>query len=196
MLQEYSGGVETPDENGPFPEQGFAPNLDGSQDPYVMNCKYVDLYTVKGKVVGYSAKDHVIISEARPVDHLRVRSRQIGIWDMFLVLSGEARLSDVADGDHWFPCGPPWKISHSSCLVTILYAFPSTSDKTDGHLSRPDAVQRYPHFSLEKDRLYKVSSDIQRREEISQLLVPKSQKWFSMQLIITQWLGTWGMIKH
>ncbi|KAK0133242.1 X-linked interleukin-1 receptor accessory protein-like 2 [Merluccius polli] len=52
MLQEYSGGVETPDESNPFPELGFAPNLDGFSETLlnVMDCKYVDLYTVKGKV--------------------------------------------------------------------------------------------------------------------------------------------------
>ena len=53
MLQEYNGGVETPDESNPFPELGFAPNLDGFSETLlnVMDCKYVVLYTLKGKGV-------------------------------------------------------------------------------------------------------------------------------------------------
>lgn len=53
MLQEYCVGVETPDGSDPFPELGFAPKLDGFTGDClnVMDSKYVDVYTVKGKVV-------------------------------------------------------------------------------------------------------------------------------------------------
>ena len=41
---------------------------------------------------------------------------------------------------------------------------------------RPDAVLTYPHFSLCRDRLYRVSRDTQTEEIITQLLVPKSRR--------------------
>lgn len=42
------------------------------------------------------------------------------------------------------------------------------------HWVHPDTVQTDPDFSLLRDRLYRVSHDIQTEEIINQLLVPKS----------------------
>ncbi|KAM4562630.1 uncharacterized protein PAE49_011040 [Odontesthes bonariensis] len=65
-----------------------------------------------------------------------VRSRLTGTRDMCAVLSGDARLSDAADGEGepaappqeapQVPCLTPWKIFHSNSLMMILYALPST----------------------------------------------------------------------
>ena len=48
--------------------------------------------------------------------------------------------------------------------------------KIDGHVARPDVVQAYPHFTLIRDRLYRVSRDTQTEKEITQLLAPKSHR--------------------
>ncbi|XP_061882697.1 uncharacterized protein LOC133633908 isoform X2 [Entelurus aequoreus] len=46
----------------------------------------------------------------------------------------------------------------------------------DGQLVRPGIERRFPHFASIRDRLYRVSCDTQTREEITQLLVPKSRR--------------------
>ena len=48
--------------------------------------------------------------------------------------------------------------------------------RIDGHMVRPDAALTYPHFSLRRDRLYRVSRDTQTEEITTQLVVPKSRR--------------------
>ncbi|KAK9525277.1 hypothetical protein VZT92_016004 [Zoarces viviparus] len=106
---------------------------------------------------------------------------------MCAVLSGDARLSDAADGEGE-PAEPPVETPlgpelHSmedfpleqSRDDTLRSAFDQVI-RIDGQLVRPDAAQSYPHFSLIRDRLYRVSRDTQSGQENTQLLVPKSRR--------------------
>ncbi|KAM9717937.1 uncharacterized protein ACNS7B_021418 isoform 1-T1 [Menidia menidia] len=116
-----------------------------------------------------------------------VRSRPTGTWDMCAVLSGDARSSDAADGEGELAVPPP--------EAPLVPAFNSMEDfpleqsrddtlrcafdqvmRIDGHMVHPDTPLTYPHFSLRRDRLYRVSRDTQTSEVITQLLVPKSRR--------------------
>jgi len=48
--------------------------------------------------------------------------------------------------------------------------------RIDGQLVRPEAAQTYPHFTLIRDRLYRVSRATHTEQESTQLLVPKSRR--------------------
>ena len=58
---------------------------------------------------------------------------------------------------------------------TLRFAFDQVI-RIDGHMVRPDAALTYPHFSLRRDRLYRVSRDTQTEEITTQLVVPKSRR--------------------
>ncbi|XP_059210478.1 uncharacterized protein LOC131989303 [Centropristis striata] len=116
-----------------------------------------------------------------------VRSRPTGTWDMCAVLSGDARLSDTADGEGE-PAVPPPEAPQVPVFAsmedfpleqsrddTLRFAFDQVI-KIDGHMVRPDAALTYPHFSLRRDRLYRVSRDTQTNDILTQLLVPKSRR--------------------
>lgn len=52
MLQEFCKGLDTPDDNDPFPELGFVPNLERFTGQLLnLNSEYADLYTVKKSCV-------------------------------------------------------------------------------------------------------------------------------------------------
>ena len=115
-----------------------------------------------------------------------VCSQQDKTCGMCAVLSGDARLPDTAEGE-----GAPARPSSEALQVPDLCSmedFPleQSRDDTlrfaldqviriDGHMVRPDAALAYPHFSLLRDRLYRVSHDTQTGEINTQLLVPKSR---------------------
>ncbi|XP_062418320.1 uncharacterized protein LOC134129059 [Pungitius pungitius] len=116
-----------------------------------------------------------------------VRSRPTGICDTCAVLSGDARSSDAAEGEGE-PAEPPVETPavpefrsmedfplEQSRDDTLRSAYDQVI-KIDGQLVRPDAAQSYPHFSLIRDRLYRVSRDTRTGEENTQLLVPKSRR--------------------
>uniref|UniRef100_A0AAQ4REK5 Gypsy retrotransposon integrase-like protein 1 n=1 Tax=Gasterosteus aculeatus aculeatus TaxID=481459 RepID=A0AAQ4REK5_GASAC len=116
-----------------------------------------------------------------------VRSRPVGTCGVCAALGGDARLSDAADGEGE-SAGPPMGTPPTPELRsmedfpleqsrddTLRFAFDQVM-QIDGQVVRPDAVLSYPHFSLIRDRLYRVSRDTQTGQEITQLLVPKSRR--------------------
>uniref|UniRef100_A0AAQ4Q9F2 Gypsy retrotransposon integrase-like protein 1 n=1 Tax=Gasterosteus aculeatus aculeatus TaxID=481459 RepID=A0AAQ4Q9F2_GASAC len=116
-----------------------------------------------------------------------VRSRPIGTCRVCAALDGDARLSDAADGEGE-SAGPPMGTLPTPELRsmedfpleqsrddTLRFAFDQVI-QIDGQVVRPDAALSYPHFSLIRDRLYRVSRDTQTGQEITQLLVPKSRR--------------------
>ena len=60
-----------------------------------------------------------------------------------------------------------------SCDDTLRFAFDQVM-RIDGHMVRPDAALTYPHFSLCRDRLYRVSPDTQTEEIITQLVARRA----------------------
>ncbi|XP_077936125.1 uncharacterized protein LOC144383152 [Gasterosteus aculeatus] len=116
-----------------------------------------------------------------------VRSRPTGLCEMCAVLSGDAGSSDAADGEGE-PVEPPVETPPAPEFRSMEdFPLEQSRDDTlrsaydqviciDGHLVRPDAAQSFPHFSLIRDRLYRVSRETQTGQEITQLLVPKSRR--------------------
>jgi len=100
---------------------------------------------------------------------------------MCAVLSGDARLSNTADGEGE-PAEPAPEF-HSmedfpleqSRDDTLRSAFDQVI-QIDGQLVCPNAVQTYPHFSLIGERLSRVSCDAQKVHESTHLLVLRSRR--------------------
>ncbi|XP_062415775.1 uncharacterized protein LOC134107852 [Pungitius pungitius] len=116
-----------------------------------------------------------------------VRSRPTGTCGICAVLSGDARSSDAAGGGgepaeppEETPAVPEFRAMEDFPLEqsrddTLRSAYDQVI-KIDGHLVRPDVALSYPHFSLIRDRLYRVSRDTRTGQENTQLLVPKSRR--------------------
>ena len=127
---------------------------------------------------------------------------------MCAVFSGDARLSDSADGEEE-PAGPSQEAPQVPLLHSIEdFLLEQSRDgtlhfaldqviKIDGHLVRPDATQTYPQFTLIMDWLYRESCHTQIVKELPSYWYQKAtEKLLSRWLIITQWLGAWGVTKH
>ena len=113
--------------------------------------------------------------------YVGVDLRRVGTQDMCAVLSGDGRLSDAADGEEELAV-PLLEVPQEAPQIHFMEDFPleQTRDDTlcfafgqviDGHVVCPDATQDYPHFTLIRDRLYRVSRKTQTGKEMTQLLV-------------------------
>ena len=116
-----------------------------------------------------------------------VQSRQSGTYDMCAVLSGDARLSDAADGEVEGTAEAPVEALRVPLHSMEDFPLEQSRDDTlrsafdqviqiDGHKVRPDAALTYPHFALNRDRLYRVSRDTKSGSVITQLLVPRNRR--------------------
>jgi len=104
------------------------------------------------------------------------RSRQAGEWDMCTVLKGDARSSDAVSGGAGVPFSETPRLPElhpvedfpreQSRDDTLRFGFDQVI-KIDGHMVRPDSALSYPHFSLIRDRLYRVSRDTNSAEIIT-----------------------------
>lgn len=64
---------------------------------------------------------------------------------------------------------------------TLRFAFNKVM-QIDGQLVHTDAALSYPHSSLIRDRLHRLSHDTQTGQENAQLLVPKSSREIIFQV--------------
>ncbi|XP_061767902.1 uncharacterized protein LOC133559923 [Nerophis ophidion] len=114
-----------------------------------------------------------------------VRSQTVGKGSICAVLSGEAGPSDTAErepADASREASPPpyWRPTEDFPLEqsrdeTFRAAWDQV-DYIDGRPMRPGTARLFPHFSIMRDRLYRVTRDTQTGEEITQLLVPKRRQ--------------------
>ncbi|XP_061918090.1 uncharacterized protein LOC133659350 [Entelurus aequoreus] len=114
-----------------------------------------------------------------------VRSRAVGEGASRTVFSGDAASSGTAERElmgasREAPPAPRWQPTEEFPLEqsrdeTLREAWDQV-DYIDGQLVRPGKARVFPHFSIIRDRLYRVSRDTQTGEERTQLLVPKRRR--------------------
>jgi len=115
------------------------------------------------------------------------QSRPTGRCGRCAVFAGDARSLDTVPGvvdlvepplgilpSPVFPPVGDFPLEQT-CDNTLRFAL-SQVIKIDGQFVHPDAVITFPHFTIIKERLYRVSRDNHSGEEVSQLLVPKSRR--------------------
>ncbi|XP_069381335.1 uncharacterized protein [Paralichthys olivaceus] len=116
----------------------------------------------------------------------RARSRAVGKCELCAVLTGETEpetvegAAGVVEPRPEAPLIPPVSPMDDFPLEqsrdeTLRHAFDQVVS-IDGSAVCPNAAHTHPHFSVIRDRLYRVSRDTQTGEEITQLLVPKSRR--------------------
>ena len=96
MLQEYSDGVETPDDGDPFPELGFVPDLDGFSGALLKeDNNFVDMYTAKGKVMYKGC--------VKALNKCKLNGRVDTVWrPKSHLFSGGAGVHGAKAGEYWF----------------------------------------------------------------------------------------------